>query len=260
MSDAFESQAHFEEVVTSEQARLDLQNPSSNQYEFFGKDCHPDLSADENFHRFYARNNHSESEATRQNFMQQNQVALLGCNFPCDSAIEGGPSSMGIGLHTAGIPDEPTIDPSWIRYDPGENSNRLLLEENVESFQANAFCLPESIRVSPFEALDIAGVAAVDSRNALAHTYPHSIAPDYCWKVQQAELIERIRSTVRRWEHPERGYGYFQCKICLTECSTDSNLKRHFLKAKNCIKIWKNMDIATQMSFDPLAGRVDTLG
>ncbi|KAM0743567.1 hypothetical protein ACQRIT_001826 [Beauveria bassiana] len=215
MSDAFESQAHFEEDVTSEQARLDLQNPSSNQYGFFGKDCHPDLSADENFHRFYARNNHSESEATRQNFMQQNQAALaanrvqswttvvrstkelrsLGCYFPCDSAIEGGPSSMGTGLHTAGIPDEPTIDPSLIGYDLGENSNGLLLAENVESLQANEFCLPESIRVSPFEALDIAGVAAVDPRNALAHTYPHTIAPDYCWKVQQAELIERIRST-----------------------------------------------------------------
>ncbi|PQK09587.1 hypothetical protein BB8028_0001g16560 [Beauveria bassiana] len=102
---------------------------------------------------------------------------------------------MGTGLHTAGIPDEPTIDPSLIRYDPGENSNGPRLAENVESLQANEFCLPESIRVSPFEALDIAGVAAVDPRNALAHTYPHTIAPDYCWKVQQAELIERIRST-----------------------------------------------------------------
>ncbi|EJP62290.1 uncharacterized protein BBA_08717 [Beauveria bassiana ARSEF 2860] len=167
---------------------------------------------------------------------------------------------MGTGLHTAGTPDEPTIDPSRIQYDPGENFNGLLLAENVESLQANEFCLPESIRVSPLEALDIAGVAAVDSRNAPAHTYPHIIAPGYCRKVQQAELIERIRSTLGRWEHPERGYGYFQCKICLTACSTKSNLKRHFLKSEKCIERWESMDIATQMSFDPLAGRVDTLG
>ncbi|KAH6953932.1 hypothetical protein BKA56DRAFT_237029 [Ilyonectria sp. MPI-CAGE-AT-0026] len=143
---------------------------------------------------------------------------------------------MDAGFSTVNVPDQQTVNPSWIQAGNWDSTGVSMQPENLQPLQDTGFYLTEPFGDTVFTAFDLGATGFTYDEGAPVSTYPNTVDPEGYGDVELSHdtMIEQAKSN-----DFERDGNNFRCNICGTTTTRQDNLRRHQRTAKKCKTAWE---------------------